>query len=295
MIRTLDRRVVIVAVVLLVVVIVAGGCRSSKSTPTQESPLSPIVPSPVIPSRPPKIDPELMMVIEKGREAAPDDFVFGPNGRIRCTIHFDPNKIVVTYALPGSPPMEEQPGGQLIIRHGGQVEYALDISNSMSALMPLKNIKDLAQEDAVISIVPSRAVDKESKGDDWAAKIAPELLSVIEWEEAHPGEGQEAAPDDFFFEPDGRIRVIVQFDPNKIIVKPMPPDDEQWKEQPAVQLVTRYGMQATSAYGNEVAGLVSLERIKELAQETEITQILPVVLIEPPRSILLPPFPPSPR
>ncbi len=157
MIQLSNRRVV--AVVLVVVVIVAGGCRSSKSTPTQESPLSPIVPSPVIPTRPPKIDPELMMVIEKGRKAAPGDFQFDYSGRVRCTIDLDPNKIVVTSRWSEGPSIKKQPGGQLITHYGGEAILGLDISNSVSAWMPLENIEELAQEDAVISIAPSRLVE----------------------------------------------------------------------------------------------------------------------------------------
>ncbi len=157
MIRTLNRRVVVVAVML--VMVVAGGCRSLKSTPTQESPLSPIVPSPIIPTRPPKIDPELMVVIEKGRKAAPGDFQFDYSGRIRCTVDLDPNKIVVTSRWSEGPSIKKQPGGQLIARYEGEAVLGLDISNSVSAWMPLDNIEELAQEDVVLSIAPSRLVE----------------------------------------------------------------------------------------------------------------------------------------
>jgi hypothetical protein len=100
-----------------------------------------------------------MMVIEKGREAAPDDFVFGPNGWIDCIVRLDPDKFVVTSRWSEGSSIKQQPGGQLIIRHGGQPISGIELTNSVGALMPLESIKGLAQEDAVISIIPNRIIE----------------------------------------------------------------------------------------------------------------------------------------
>ncbi|MBN2005990.1 MAG: hypothetical protein JXA21_21710 [Anaerolineae bacterium] len=42
------------------------------------------------------------------------------------------------------------------------------------------------------------------------AKIDPDLLAVIEWEEQHPGEGREVAPEDFLIDGDGQVRCIIK-------------------------------------------------------------------------------------
>jgi len=112
---------------------------------------------------------------------------------------------------------------------------------------------------------------------DELVKIDPELLAVIEWEEAHPGKGQEAAPDDLIFDSAGWIHCIVRLDRDKIVVTPTTSLDLPVGEQPAGRLFIRHGGRVLSEleWGNSVGGFIPLDRIKGLAQERAVIKIIP--------------------
>ena len=117
-----------------------------------------------------KIDPELLAVIEaeetqpgKGKEVAPDYFIFGPDDHVELRVNFDPAIVTISQFELQSPSPEQQ-AVQLIIRHGGQAKSTLTPSNSVVALLPLSGIKGLAREDGVMTIIPSRVIGPSPGG-----------------------------------------------------------------------------------------------------------------------------------
>ena len=132
-----------------------------------------------------KIDPELLAAIEleeaepgKGLQAAAEKYLMDSDGRVRLRVHFDPGKIQVVHdpteptgsyfynppgggpsvivtltPMPGMP-ISEQPAGQLILSHNGQILATLESFNEVHCLMFLENVRGLAREDAVTTIIP---------------------------------------------------------------------------------------------------------------------------------------------
>ncbi len=111
---------------------------------------------------------------------------------------------------------------------------------------------------------------------EWT-KIDSDLLAVIEWEEEHPGEGREVAPDDFIFDSNGWIECGVRLDPNIVVITSTATTDLPVDEQPAGQLIVRYGGRPNSAIkvSNTVYFFISLDKIRDLAREEAVIEIFP--------------------
>lgn len=108
------------------------------------------------------------------------------------------------------------------------------------------------------------------------AKIDPELLIVIEWEEQHPGEGRDMAPDDFIFNSRDQLRCIITLDSEKIDVTHNSKDLEASLET-VKEIVTRYGGTVVYEleYTNQVSITILLRDIKNLAKEDLVIGIQP--------------------
>ncbi|MBN2004317.1 MAG: hypothetical protein JXA21_13260 [Anaerolineae bacterium] len=108
------------------------------------------------------------------------------------------------------------------------------------------------------------------------AKIDPELLAVIEWEEQHPGEGREVAPEDFLFDGYDQIMCIIVLSDEKVDVTHNSRDREASLEA-VRKMVAEYGgtMDYESEYWNEISIMILLKNIKSLTKEEMVVEIQP--------------------
>ncbi len=108
------------------------------------------------------------------------------------------------------------------------------------------------------------------------AKIDPELLAVIEWEEQHPGEGREMAPEDYIFNSRDQVRCIIVLSSEKIDAT-INSKDREANLETVRKIMAQYGGTVVyeSEYWNEIAIMILLKDIKNLTKEVLITEIQP--------------------
>lgn len=108
------------------------------------------------------------------------------------------------------------------------------------------------------------------------AKIDPELLAVIEWEEQHPGEGREMAPEDYIFNSRDQVRCIIVLSSEKIDIT-LNSENREVNLEAVRETMTKYG--GTVVYEredvNKISIMILLKDIKNLAKENLVVEIQP--------------------
>ncbi len=108
------------------------------------------------------------------------------------------------------------------------------------------------------------------------AKIDPELLAVIEWEEQHPGEGREMAPDDYIFDEFDQVRCIIILSDEKIDIT-LNSKNREANLDAVRKIMPGYGGTVVYEleYSNEISIMILLKDIKGLTKEEMVLKVLP--------------------
>lgn len=108
------------------------------------------------------------------------------------------------------------------------------------------------------------------------AKIDPELLTVIEWEEQHPGEGRDMAPDDFIFNSRDQVMCIVELNNDKVEIT-LGSESRESDLEIIREVMTEYGGAVIyeSEYSNTISIQILLGDVKNLTKEELVVGIRP--------------------